>query len=82
MAVDVGLENEGWVNEGGDDAATGNSPGAGKGETGRLFELGKKSRCDGAWVQIGLFGLPMGGFWVMTGRVGELPGTAVSGIVC
>ncbi len=82
MDVVVGLENEGWVNDGGDDAATGNGAGAGNGDAGMLFELGKNSRCDGACVQVGLFGLPMGGFWVMTGKAGKLPGTADSGIVC
>ena len=84
MSIDVvvELEDEGWVSDGGDDAATGKGAGDGKGDAGMPFGLGKNSRCDGAWVQLGLFGLPMGGYWVMTGRLSEFPGTTVSGIAC
>ena len=79
----VGLENEGWFSDGGADAATGNGAGAGNGDAVMLFELGKNSRCDGAWFQVGAFGLPMGGFWVVTGNeAGKFPGTADTGIVC
>ena len=77
MAVVAGVGNEGWVNDGGDDGAAGKCAGAGNGDAGMLFGLGSNSRCDGAWVQIGLFGLPMVGFWAMTGNdVGKFPATA------
>lgn len=77
MAVVAGVGKEGWVSEGGVDGAAEKCAGAGKGDTGRLFGLGKNSRCDGAWVQVGLFGPPLGGFWAMTGNeVGKFPATA------
>ncbi len=83
MAVLIGLATDGWAIEGGDDTAIGNDASAGKGDAGMPFGLGKNSRCDGAWVQLGLFGLPMGGLWVVTGNEpGKLPVTAESGIAC
>ncbi len=83
MAVLIGLATDGWANDGGDDTAIGNGAGAGKGDAGMLFVFGKNSRCDGAWVQLGLFGLPMGGLWVVTGNEpGKLSGPTVLDIAC
>ena len=77
MAVDACVGKEGWVSEGGVDGAAENGAGAGKGDAGMLFGLGRNSRCDGAWVQVGLFGLPLGGFWTVTGNeLGKFPATA------